>query len=277
MRVNPISTGGGLALTLALALALALTLALGTGAVRAQALPPVVWDVAATHSQLTAGLPDGESLSVRASVALPQGSSLQAELMQERKFGAKGGVVALAYTATLSPDWFATGTLVAGNGGPNWANARADAQVSTKWLEQRQLVTSAALYRAEFDAGRSDSGLRLSATWYTELPAALPAVLEAGTTFNVSQPGRVHSAMPYVSATVGRAGQQYLSLRATSGTEAYQAIGLQTQLVNFRSRSQSATWRQWIGPQWGFTAQAEHYRNPTYQRKTLGVGLFAQW
>jgi YaiO family outer membrane protein len=146
-------------------------------------------------------------------------------------------------------------------------------QVSTKWLEQRDLVTSAALFRAVFDGGRSDTGLRLSTTWYV----APPAVLEAGVTFNVSQPGSVHSSMPYVSATLGRDGQQYLSLRATSGTEGYQALGLQTQLVNFRSSSQSATWRQWIGPQWGFTAQAEHYRNPTYQRRTLGVGLFAQW
>jgi YaiO family outer membrane protein len=261
-----------------------LALALGAGAVLAQAtspdtavspqnLPPVVWDVYAAHSNLTKGLPDGESLSVRASFTLPEGSSLNAELVQERKFGTKGGVLALAYTGTFAPDWFATGTLVAGNGGPNWANARADMQVSTKWLEQRQWVTSGALYHAVFDGSRSDSGVRLASTWYL----AEPAVLEAGITFNISQPGSVHSKMPYASATFGRDGQQYLSLRATSGTEAYQALGLQSQLVNFRSRSQSATWRQWIGPQWGITAQAEHYRNPTYQRRTLGVGLFAQW
>lgn len=262
--------------------ALALALALGAGTVLAQArdtnalpqeLPPVVWDVSATHSHLTAGLPDAEALSVRASMALPQGNSLNAELVQERKFGTQGGVAALAYTATLTPDLFATGTLVAGHGGPNWANARADMQVSAKWLEQRQWITSAALFRAVFDEGRSDSGLRLSTAWYLELPA----VLEAGVTFNISQPGRVHSRMPYASATWGREGQQYISLRASRGTEAYQALGLQTQLVNFRSRSVAATWRQWIGPQWGITAQAEHYRNPTYQRRTLGVGLFAQW
>ncbi len=261
-----------------------LALALGAAGVMAQAtapdsaalpqsLPPVVWDVSAAHSQLTNGLPDGESLSVRASFALPEGSSLNAELVQERKFGTQGGVVALAYTGTFAPDWFATGTLVAGHGGPNWANARADMQVSAKWLEQRQWVTSGALYHAVFDGSRSDSGVRLASTWYLELPA----VLEAGITFNISQPGRVHSRMPYASATWGREGQQYLSLRASRGTEAYQALGLQTQLVNFRSRSVAATWRQWIGPQWGFTAQAEQYRNPTYQRRTLGVGLFAQW
>ncbi|WP_367848138.1 YaiO family outer membrane beta-barrel protein [Rhodoferax sp. WC2427] len=250
-----------------------LALAVAAGTVRAQDLPPVTWDVQANHSQLSAGLPDGESLSVRASVPLPQGNSMTAELMQERKFGAKGGVLALAYTRVLNPDWFATGTLVVGNGGPNWAKWRTDMQISAKWLEQRQLVTSGALYHAVFDGGRSDSGLRLSAALYL----ADPAVLEAGVTFNLSQPGSVNSDMPYVALTLGREGQQYLSLRVSNGTEAYQALGTGVQLVNFHSRTVGATWRRWVGPQWGFTAQAEHYRNPTYQRQTLGLGLFAQW
>nr|WP_315190524.1 YaiO family outer membrane beta-barrel protein [uncultured Albidiferax sp.] len=251
-----------------------LALAMGAGASASEpSLPPITWDMQASHSQLSAGLPDGEALVVRATQALPAGSHLLAELVQERKFGERGGTLALAYTGFLAPDWFATGTLVAGQGGPNWAKWRADLQVSTKWLDQRQLVTSGALYHAVFDGSRSDSGLRLSATWY--LPAS--AVVEAGVTFNLSQPGSVHSHMPYAAVTWGREGQQYLSLRASSGTEAYQALGAAAQLVNFRSRSVAATWRQWIGPQWGITAQAEHYRNPTYQRQTLGLGLFAQW
>ncbi|BDT69928.1 hypothetical protein os1_41200 [Comamonadaceae bacterium OS-1] len=256
-----------------------LALAMGTGTVlaqsdaSAQSLSPVTWDVQASRSQLSAGLPNGEALAVRANMALPDGSNLQSELMQERKFGEHGGTLALAYTAFFAPDWFATGTLVAGNGGPNWAKWRADLQVSTKWLDQRQLVTSAALYHAVFDGGRSDSGLRLSASWY--LPA--PAVVEAGVTFNLSQPGSVNSDMPYAAITFGRTGEQYLSMRVSNGTESYQALGAGAQLVNFHSRAVGVTWRRWIGPQWGFTAQAEHYRNPTYQRQTLGLGLFAQW
>lgn len=238
-----------------------------------ESLPPATWEVQTTHSKLSAGLPDGEQLSVRAAWALPAGNTLQAELMHERKFGEQGDVAALAYTRIFSPDWFGTGTLVLGQGGPNWANLRGDVQVSKKWLSQQQLVTSAAANYAVYDNDRSDAGLRLSAAWYL----ALPAVLEAGVTFNLSQPGNVNSDMPYVSATWGQAGQQYVSLRLTNGTEAYQALGAAAQLVNFHSRSVGATWRRWIGPQWGFTAQAEHYRNPVYQRHTLGVGLFAQW
>jgi YaiO family outer membrane protein len=234
---------------------------------------PVTWDVVASHSNLSVGLADGESLSFRAAWQLSEGNNLQAEVLDERKFGAHGGVAALAYTRVLSPDWFGTGTLVFGHGGPNWANARGDLQLSRKWLAQRQLVTSVAATYAVFDNQRSDSGLRLSAAWYLELPA----VLEAGVLFNRSQPGSITSQMPFVSATLGSQGQQYLSLRASSGTEAYQALGAAAQLVNFRSHSVAATWRRWIAPQWGFTAQAEQYNNPTYQRNSLGLGLFAKW
>jgi len=233
----------------------------------------VTWDVQATHSQLSAGLPDGEALDLRASWNLSGGDSLIAEVLDERKFGQHGGVLGLTYTKVFSPDWFGAGTVVAGHGGPNWANARADAQLSRKWLSQRQLVTSAAVYHAAYDDARSDTGLRLSAAWYLDLPA----VLEAGVTLNVSQPGSIHSHMPYASATFGREGVQYVSLRASRGTEAYQALGADAQLVNFRSHGVAATWRRWLGPRWGVSAQAEHYRNPSYERRTLGVGLFAQW
>jgi len=254
-------------------LAAALLAATAAMAQTAESTPRTTWDLATTHSRLSAGLPDGESVNLRAAIALPHGNSLQAEMLDERKFGQHGGVVALAFTGSISPLWYATATVVGGHGGPNWANAKVDAQISRKWLSQQQLVTSVAGFRAEYDGNRSDEGLRLSAALY--LPVA--AVLEAGITLNVSQPGRVDSHMPYASVTLGQEGRQYFVLRASSGTEAYQAIGSTAQLVNFHSQSQGATWRYWLGPRWGVTAQAEHYRNPTYQRNTLGAGLFAQW
>lgn len=261
-------------------------------------------DVGIAHGNFGSGLPQGEAVNVRGVWRLGNGDVAQAEALQERKFGRQGGIVAGAYTRVLSPNWYATGTLALGHGGPNWADWRVDAQVSRKWLAQRQLVTSAALYYArfrsdgssafsqrEFDdfvydtpsnpitryrvlyTDRSDRGLRLSAAWY--LP--LPAVLEAGVTFNLSRPGDVDSRMPYVAATIGREGEQYLGLRVASGTEAYQALGASRQLVNFRSDAVALTWRRWLGPRWGFTAQAEAYRNPTYRRQTTGVGVFVQW
>lgn len=235
--------------------------------------PRMTWDLQASHSELSAGLPDGHAVNLRGAVTLAGGDVLLLDLLGERKFGATGGVAAAAYTAVLSPDWYVAQTLAAGHGGPNWANFRTDTQLSRKWLSQRQLVSSVAFYRAWFDNDRSDTGLRLSMAWYLDLPA----VLEAGVIVNVSQPGSVNSRMPYASVTVGREGQQYLSLRVSSGSEAYQAIGSQAQLVDFHSSSVALGWRRWIGPQWGLTAQAERYRNPSYQRHTLGLGLFVQF
>ena len=226
-----------------------------------------------TRSTLSAGLPDGEAVNVRGVWSMKSGDTLIADLLDEHKFGSHGGVLALAYTRLLSPDWYAIGTVAGGHGGPNWARWRADAQLSRKWLAGRQLVTSAALYRAAFDNDRSDQGLRPSLAWYT----ALPAVLEAGTIVNVSQPGRVRSQMPYASATFGREGAWYFSLRAASGSEAYQAIGAGQQLVDFHSDSLGVGWRKWLGRGWGLTAQAEHYRNPSYRRTTAGAGVFVQW
>lgn len=260
--------------SLALGLLQAGLLVCASGAT-AQAVLPVrsTVDVAVAHGNLSNGLPQAESVNLRGVWRLDNGDVAYAELLDERKFGRRGGIAAGAYTRVFSPDWYATATVAAGHGGPNWANARIDAQVSRKWLDARQLVTSAALYGARYDNDRTDSGLRLSAAWY--LP--LPAVLEGGVTFNVSQPGRVHSHMPYVAATFGREGWQYVSVRATSGTEAYQALGGSQQLVDFHSNSQSLAWRRWIGQRWGFSAQAERYRNPSYQRHTVGLGLFVQW
>jgi YaiO family outer membrane protein len=238
----------------------------------AAAPPRMTWELVGTHSELGAGLADGASLSLRGAIALARGDVLQLELVEENKFGEHGGVAAVAYTRVLSEHWYLVQTLVGGHGGPGWANLKLDTQVSRKWLAQRQLVSSVALYRAWLEDDRSDKGARLSLAWY--LPFA--AVLEGGVVLNISEPGRVHSRMPYAAVTLGREGRQYLSLRVARGTEAYQAIGTQAQLVDFKSTSVALNWRQWLGPRWGVSAQAEFYRNPTYTRRTLGVGLFVQ-
>lgn len=227
----------------------------------------------ATHGRLTAGLPDADALNVRGTWVFDGGDVARAEVLDERKFGSRGGIGAVSYTKVLSADWFATGSVALGHGGPNWANARADIEVSTKWGEQRSVVTRAAFYQARFDHDRSDRGLRLAVVGY--LPGSV--VLEAGVTFNISEPGAVRSQMPFVSATVGSDGVQYVSVRASSGSEAYQAIGAGQQLVDFNSRSLGLGWRRWVSRRWGFIAQAEHYRNPSYERNTLGAGVFVQW
>lgn len=245
---------------------------LGTPALAAEPTRTTL-EFAGAHGSLTANLPDAKALFLRGTWEFDGGDVLRAEGVDERKFDAHGGIVALGYAKVLSADWILGGTLALGHGGPNWARRRGEVEVSTKWTEKRDIVTRAALYYAAFDGSRSDRGLRLSAVAYF----SAPVVVEAGVVFNVSDPGSVNSRMPYASLTYGRDREQYLSVRASSGTEAYQAIGAGQQLVDFRSRSLGIVWRRWIARDWGFTVGAEAYRNPTYERATLGAGLFAQW
>ena len=230
-------------------------------------------EAVATHGKLSAQLPNANALNLRGTWVFDGGDVARAEVLDESKFGSRGGIGAIGYTKVLSPDWFATGSVAVGHGGPNWANARADVEVSTKWGEQRSIVTGVALYHARFDGDRSDNGLRLSLVGY--LPGSV--VLEAGVTFNVSEPGAVRSQMPYISASFGSEGVQYFTVRAANGSEAYQAVGEGQQLVDFNSRSLGIGWRRWVTRDWGFIAQAEHYRNPSYERNTLGAGIFVQW
>ena len=223
--------------------------------------------------KLSAGLPDAEALILRGTWDFGGSNLLHAEVLEENKFGSHGGGVGVGFVKVLSPDWFMAGSVALGHGGANWATTQVDVEVSTKWTEARNIVTRAALYQARFEGDRSDRGLRLAFVDY--LPNAV--VLEAGITFNVSEPGSVHSQMPFISATVGHEGEQYVSLRYSSGSEAYQAIGTNQQLVDFRSHSLGLGWRRWVNRQWGFIVQAEHYSNPSYERNTLGVGIFTQW
>ncbi len=253
-------------------LLLALLAGLAAAPAGAQAAPLTV-ELIASQGHLTAGQPDAQALNLRATWLRPGGDVLRGELLSEDKFSKRGGVAAVGYTAVLSPDWVAAGTLALGTGGPNWANQRVDLELSRSWGDSRSWVTRFALYKAWFDDRRSDRGLRGALVAY--LPGSL--VLEAGSAFNLSEPGAVRSAMPFASATLGRDGEQYLSLRVARGSEAYLSTVFGPQPVKFDSHSVGLNWRRWVGPQWGFILQAEQYGNPSYRRMTLGAGLFSQW
>jgi YaiO family outer membrane protein len=240
---------------------------------QAQVQPPITLELTGNQGQLTAGLPKARAVNLRGTWVLGGGRVAGVEVLDESKFGARGGVLAGSYTHVVNDDWYVAGTAAWGRGGPNWANQRLDLDVATKWGAARNIVSHVALYGARFDAGRSDRGLRLSLVAY--LPAS--TVVEGGVILNVSEPGSVRSQMPYASLTWGHEGEQFVVLRLSSGTEAYQALGTAQQLVNFRSSSVGLTWRRWVGQQWGFIASAENYRNPSYARRTLGAGLLVQF
>ena len=225
------------------------------------------------HSAVDGGPPDGRSREVHGIWQLAGGDVARADLLDEDKFGSRGGVFGLSYTHVPGPRWILAASAAVGHGGPNWARRRLDVEVTRKWLDDSSLLTRLALYRADFDDSRSDTGLRAALVAY--LPGGL--VLEGGVIANRSQPGGVRSDMPYASLTLGHEGRQYLSLRASDGSEAYQAVGAGRQLVDFHSRSLGLQWRRWLAPSWGFMVRGERYRNPSYTRETVDLGLFGSF
>ena len=230
-------------------------------------------DAVGYSGQLSAGLADAQALVLRGTWDFEDGNVLRLEALEETKFSRRGGVAGVGFVKAVSPDWSVAANLALGHGGINWASTRVDIEASAKWDEARNIVTRAGVYHAQYEGDRSDRGLRLALVDY--LPNAL--VLEAGVILNVSEPGAVHSQMPFISATLGQEGRHYVTLRLSSGSEAYQAVDVDRQLVDFDSQTLNLAWRAWVNRQWGVIVQAEHYRNPSYERNTLGAGLFRQW
>ena len=233
-------------------------------------------EVAHTSNRLTGPYADGRAEQLRGSWTLPGGHVLRGELLDEKRFGAHGGLVALGYTHVLSPRWNASAAFAAGHGGPIWPQRRIDLDLGRAWGEQLAWVTRLGWYDARYEGGRSDGGWRVSGAAY--LPGGWS--FEAGTVLNISQPGQVRSAMPYLAATQGLEGDYYLSLRWSRGREAYQAVGPERQIANFPSHSASLTGRLWLGPLWGMTGMVEQYVNGSsrgYRRTSLSLGLFYQW
>jgi len=239
----------------------------------AQATGATTVDLVGTASSLSAGQPDGRALNLRLTSLLGGDDVLRAEVLRERRFGATGGVVGAGFSKGLDARWFMGANVTLGEGGPNWPRKRLDVSLGTKLGAQKEVIAQLAAYRALYDNQRSDQGAGLTLVSY----AAAPLVLQVGAIFNTSNPGAVRSSMFSAAGSWGQQGDLTYSLRVSAGSESYQALGAGAQLVDFNSRSAALATRRWVGPQWGWSAQIEHYHNPSYERLSLGVGLFSQW
>jgi hypothetical protein len=82
-------------------------------------------------------------------------------------------------------------------------------------------------------------------------------MVQGAVRWNRSMPGEVISQSQFVAVSRGRQGQRYLVFRAGTGREAYQALAPGEVLVDFPSRDVSATWKQWLGEDWGFNTSGD--------------------
>jgi YaiO family outer membrane protein len=194
-------------------------------------------------------------------------------MSEQHEFGDSGLYFAIGDTHNFSGNTYAAITVGSGVSGFFLPRYRADAFINQKWLARKQLITTLGLgYYAAKDPHR-DQSLFLGTTYYFNAPW----ILEDGMRFNVSNPGTVFSPSGFVAITQGRSKHRYITARLGYGEEAYQVIGPANILSSFRSHTETITWRQWLGKNWGANAVADYYGNPYYGRMGASCGLFKEF
>lgn len=222
--------------------------------------------------KLTNGFGDWRDVTLRGAYEVGD-HVLQLELASKRQFGESGVFLGLADTYTFNQDWYGSLSVGAGDGAFYLPTYRVDGSLYRKFLEKRNLVASlgAGYYKAP--AGNVDRNINVGATYYFDGPW----IVEGGVRFNNSRPGSIDTRQQFASVTYGRVRQYLITARYGQGGEGYQTVAQNTQLVNFKSKEASLSWRYWLDSQSGFLISGEHYRNPNYSRRGANIGFFHQY
>jgi YaiO family outer membrane protein len=243
-------------------------------------------EVGGSHSTLTAGNPDWNDFYARG--VLSGGRNIfTGELTRQARFGDSGWFGDLGLTRTLSENWYAQVSAGGSVGGFFLPKFRTDALISRKLLRRRQLVASV--------GGGYDQSRTIAHDWRALVEGAYyfnyPVVLQGGLMWTHATPGNILARTQYLAASQGHDKEHFISLRYEWGREGYEVIGRPTSVVpvigrrivlspanvlfDFPVRTISGTWRQWIGPNWGFNFSLEQHQEPAYHRigGTLGVFL----
>jgi YaiO family outer membrane protein len=243
---------------------------LGIPYIQAQSPNNVELETGANYRNLTNGFPPWAGAYVRVIAKAGSRDTAYFEVLRQREFGDKGTYFSVADNHTINEDWYMFAGVASSHGGFFFPELRVDAQLHRKWLAKRKLVTSfgGGYYRAK-DAHR-DSNVSVGGIYYFEGPW----LIQGGVRWNRSMPGTVISRSQYVAISQGRQGKHFIVLRADSGREAYQALAPGASLVNFPSHGITTTWKQWLGPTWGFNAIGEYYKSDVYERTGASLGIF---
>ena len=230
-------------------------------------------EVGVLHHTLTAGNPSWNGQFARGVLVSDTSNAWNASIVNLREFGDSGTMIALGNTHYFDDKWYSSVSASGSSGGSFLPRLRFDVSGSRRWLEGLNLLTTVTLTAINAKDGHQDRSLLLSSAYYFQQPL----VLEAGVRINQSNPGKVVSNAKYVAVTYGENKKQIMSLRYGYGQEAYQYIGVDAFLVDFKSDAWTATWRKWIRPQLGFQVRAESYHNQYYDRRGIEVSAFKEF
>jgi YaiO family outer membrane protein len=203
-----------------------------------------------------------------------QGKNIwEAEISGQHEFGDAGVYFAAGDTYNFNPDWYGALTVGSSAGGFFWPRFRTDGFINKKWLARKQWITTTGVSYVMAKDVHRDHTLYLGSTYYFEKPW----IVEEGIYFNISHPGAVFAPAGFVAVTQGHNKQQYITVRAGFGEEAYQLIGPTAALSQFNSETLTITWRKWMGPNWGFNFVGDYYHSPFYLRGGSTFGFFKEF
>jgi YaiO family outer membrane protein len=234
-------------------------------------------EVGGGHSALTANNPDWNDFYLRGSISGGR-NVINGELNREARFGDSGWFYGLGLTRTVAESWYAQVSAGGSAGGGFFLpRFRADALLNRKLLRSRQLIVTAGMGFDQSKTVNHDLRGQLGAAYYF----SFPVVLQGGMMWTYANPGNIVARSQYLAATEGHDKEHFVSLRYEWGREGYELVGAPSVsvpaysvLFDFPMHNVTATWRQWVGPNWGFNVSAEQHQEPAYHRVGGTFGIF---
>ncbi|MDY7575214.1 YaiO family outer membrane beta-barrel protein [Actimicrobium sp. CCI2.3] len=194
---------------------------------------------------------------------------LQGELSSKNEYDTSGTFLGLTDTITIDNNRFASLSIGVGDGAFYLPRYRLDGFLYNKWLPEKNFVSALGVGYYDAPDGHVDTSISLGGAWYFEQPL----VLEGGVRFNRSNPGGVMTHQQFIAASYNPDPRNAWSARVAWGSEGYLPLALGNSLVNFNSQEASLAWRRQINQNWGASISINHYRNPTYERSGVDIGL----
>jgi len=248
----------------------------GLGGITTNLDGPGYIEAGGSHSNLTGDYPNWNDFYMRGMISGGR-NAFTGEITRENRFGDSGWFGTAGVIRTLSDNWYAQASAGASVGGFFLPRYRVDGAINRKLLRRRQLVVTGGM---GFDQSRTinrDIRGQAEATYYF----GFPVVLQGGFMWTYSTPGDIVARTQYIAATEGHDKEHFISLRYERGREGYEVIGAPNVttsgynvVFDFPEQTIGATWRQWIGPNWGVNLNIEQHEETSYHRLGGTIGVF---
>lgn len=223
-----------------------------------------------SRSDLTKPQPHWTDAYLRGVVNLSPANSFSLEADRQQRFGDTGYWGSIGLTHSFTSNLYTNAYVGSSIGGLFLPKFRFDGFVNYKLLPEKQLVANLGFGYDKAKTANSADRFIAGATYYFNLPL----IIQGGAEFTRANPGSILAKTYNLAVTEGREKEHYITFRAEVGREGYEVVNVGNTLVDFPIHIYSGTWRQWIGPGWGFNFNFEREINPYYNRNGATLGIF---